>query len=183
MNNLGPQHPSVPFPLQLYLVKAESNAQPKTPLQQKMKNEVTDLREEEEGDAIHHMRQNHKRYVSAVANAMDEAAQQILRDVKNIEQRFGSKIDKDEKREEQMGMNHHDDAHDKNHGIDEHGRRVVQAIARHRNKERNDRLGEMQEWYKEKENNAIQGMRRNQSKDERQIVKLTQELESKRNKA
>jgi hypothetical protein len=165
-----------PFPLQLHLVKS---VEPKTPLQEEMYDEVDDLRNQEEHDAVRRMRQNHKRYVKHVSESMEEHAKQLLQEIANEEKKFGNKIHSEEKNEERMGIKNHDEAHEQDHGIARHSKKLLNTVETHKKKEKNNRKREMNQWYKEKEKHAVEGMRDNQEKDLDQIVQLTSKLENK----
>lgn len=169
-----------PFPLQLHLVKS---VEPKTPLQEEMHDEVDDLRNQEEQDAVRRMRQNHKRYVKHVSESMEEHAKQLLQEVANEERNFGNKIRSEEENEERMGMDHHDEAHEQDHGINRHAKKLLNIVHKQKNKEKNNRKREMDQWYNEKEKHAVEGMRDNQEKDLDQIVQLTRRLENKTQKS
>lgn len=169
-----------PFPLQLRLVKA---VEPKTSLEHEMHKEVEDLRNQEESDAVRRMRQNHKRYVKHVSNSMNDHAKELLDSVKEHEQEFANKIGKEERKEDQMGIKNHNDAHEKNHGITRHTKDLLNTVRSKREEEKEERRNEMNNWYKEKERHAVESMRDNEDKDLDQIVRLTRRLEGETKKS
>ena len=160
-----------PFPLQLRLVKAD----PATPLERKVVKDVAKVRDEEEDDAVGRMRQQHHRYVRAVSDAMNDAAKDILSEVHGIESNFERKISREEKKEDRQGIKDHADAHEKNHGSSRHSQEVRNAIKDARSQEKKERVQEMEDWYKIKEQHAIQGMRQNKKKDMNQAVDIVRE--------
>lgn len=160
-----------PFPLQLRLVKAD----PATPLEHKVVKDVAKVRDEEEDDAVGRMRQQHHRYVRAVSDAMNDAAKDILSEVHGIESNFERKISREEKKEDRQGIKNHADAHEKNHGSSRHSQEVRNAIKDARSQEKKERVQEMGDWYKIKEQHAIQGMRQNKKKDMDQAVDIVRE--------
>lgn len=161
-----------PFPLQMRLMKATA----KNPMERKVRDDVAKVRDEEEDDAVKRMRQNHRRYVDAVSSAMNDAAKDILEQVRSVESDFGRKIAREERQEESQGIKRHSEAHEKNHGANQHAGKIVNAIQAHRNKERKERLDDMDGWYKEKERYAVQGMRENKKKDINQVIGIVRNI-------
>lgn len=152
---------------------------PKTPLENKMRNEVRTLRQQEERSALGRMRDWQRHAYGHVDDRMNRYKKLTLNEINDFGDHMKDKIQHEEKAEERKGVSRRNHPHEKNHGIEREVDRLEQQIAQLRNKEANHVQHDMKEGYRRKEANAVMGMRENQAKDEKQIVELTRRLSKK----
>lgn len=161
-----------PFPLQLNLIRS---LKPKTPFEEKNRDDVRSLRQQEEKSALKHMEQGYDWDNKNVEERMERHKQEILSEVKELLDQQRKKIHREEIEEEKHGKEH-----EKDHGEYEHERKVLSLIESLRNKERKNVQKDMKNAHREDRRRAVTGMRENQRKDEDQIVRITREVARKK---
>lgn len=153
------------------------NNAPQTKLEQRMRDDVRQLREREEKQALAGIREGYRDARRSTLRRMDDYEDRFADKAKQKLDEKTEEIARDEKREE------HGEGHDKNHGMQEFQREMIEMIRDERAREKRHVQRDMDHGDREDYRRATEGMRDNQKKDEEQIVRLTRYLSDKKQKS
>lgn len=158
--------------------------QPRTPLERQMRDEVRQVREDETKEALAGIREGYRQARRGTMQRMDAYRNRVVSRTNRLLQQKEAEIARDEKREENQGkVDSESHPHEKNHGMSDFRRELIDMISSERTKEKNHVNRDMDAGDRMDYQRAKNGMDSNQRKDERQVVDMTRRLMAQRRKS